>query len=85
MLLHIVSIRDRAANVFGVPMFMSSIGAAIRSFGDEINRTGDQNNIMNRHPDDFDMYELGVYDDGTAKFEMLESPRQIAVGKDLVK
>lgn len=82
MRLIVVAIRDRAANVFGVPSFVPSLGSAVRSFSDEVNRPG-ENNVLNRHPEDFDLYELGVYDDNSGTFETL-TPRQVAVGKDLV-
>lgn len=76
-----VCIRDRAADCFGVPNFVVSIGAAIRSFGDEVNRADEKNPLYN-HADDFDLYELGEYDDEAADFS-LPGPRQIAIGKDL--
>lgn len=79
---YVVCVRDRAADVFGAPNFVVSIGGAIRSFSDEINREGDANNMFNKHPDDFDLYKLGLFDDQTATFEC-GSPEQIAVGKDL--
>lgn len=78
----VVCVRDRAADVFGAPNFVLSIGAAIRSFGDEINREGDANNMFNKHPEDFDLFKLGTYDDQTAQFECA-MPEQLAVGKDL--
>lgn len=83
MIYRIVVIRDRAANVFGQPAFVTSLGGAIRSFGDEVNRR-DGKNMMAMHPDDFDLYEVGTYDDSDGSFSTF-TPRQIAVGKDLVK
>jgi len=80
MKLQIVAVRDRAADVFMQPFFVHSIGAAIRSFGDEINRA-DKDNALFKHPADFDLYHLGEYDDAFAQFETSQ-PRQIAVGKD---
>lgn len=82
MKLFIIAMRDRSADVFGQPQFVPNIGAAIRSFGDEINRQAD-NNILYSHPDDFDLFVLGTYDDATAEFSTDEAPRQIAVGRDL--
>lgn len=79
-----LAVRDRAADVFGQPFFQTSIGGAIRSFSDEINRKGD-NNMLAQHPEDFDLYELGSYDDNAADFEILAKPRQVAVGKDCVR
>ena len=81
----VVCIRDRAADVFGMPNFVMSIGGAIRSFSDEVNRQADGNQL-NLHPGDFDLYELGVFDDEWARFEPLaDGPRQIAIGKDLLR
>lgn len=83
MIYTIVSVHDRAADAYGRPIFVNSIGQAIRSFQDEINRPH-ENNEMNRHPDDFDLFELGTYDEHTGKFENLkDGPRQIAIGKQL--
>lgn len=79
----VVSVRDRAAVSFGRPIFAHATGQAIRSFQDEINRV-DADNPMSRHPEDYDLYELGSFDDQTGQFEN-QGPRQIAVGKDMVK
>ena len=79
----IVSIRDRAAVAFGRPTYTLSIGAAIRSFQDEVNRN-DPQNVMFGHAEDFDLFHLGSFDDQEGKFDC-GTPRQIAVGKDLKK
>jgi len=78
----IFCVRDRAANVFGQPQFTASTGSAIRGFTDGVNRK-DAQNIMNAHPEDFDLYLLGTYDDNTGEFET-HTPKQIAVGKDVI-
>lgn len=83
MIYIVLAIRDRAADCFGQPIFVANRGGAIRSFGDEINRKV-ENNQMNSHPEDFDLYELGTFDDQTGTFES-QTPRQLAVGKDLVR
>jgi hypothetical protein len=54
----ICTVKDRAADAYGRPMFVPSAGVAIRSFSDEINRNNADNQLFN-HPDDFDLYELG--------------------------
>lgn len=81
MKIQILSIRDRAVDAFMQPMFFATPGAGIRAFSDEINR---QDSSMNKHPEDYDLYHLGEYDDATGKFAGLEAPRQVAIGKDLV-
>jgi len=78
----ILAIRDRAIDCFGQPIFAASIGGAIRSFGDEVNRP-DTNNQLNKHPEDFDLYLLGEFDDVTGQFHT-DRPSQVAVGKDLL-
>lgn len=80
----VVAIRDRVADVYGQPIFVASVGSAIRSFGDEVNNKREGNNLAN-HPEDFDLYLLGTFDDETASFEGLPQPKQIAIGKDLVR
>ena len=54
----IVSVRDTAAEAFGRPMYLQSLGVAIRSFTDEVNREDKDNQLFN-HPDDFDLYVSG--------------------------
>lgn len=79
----VIAVRDRAADVYGVPMFVASRGGAIRSFADEINRPAD-GNVYAKHPEDFDLFEVGTFDDNSCSFDLLDRPLQIAVGKDLV-
>jgi len=81
----IVAIRDRAIDAFGVPAFVNNIGGAIRSFGDEVKRphSVDRPNNLNQHPEDYDLYSLGEFDDETGTFECTR-PQQIAIGKDYV-
>lgn len=81
MIYYILTIRDRAANCFDRPSFHLSVGAAVRSFTDEVNRAA-QDNMLYKHPEDFDLFVLGEYDDNSAKFVCGE-PRQVAVGKDV--
>ena len=82
MKLVLCSMKDRAADAFARPMFVPSIGVAIRSFSDEINRQADDNQLY-QHPDDFDLYDLGVFDDSNGKFELHDEPKQIAIGKQV--
>lgn len=77
----VLAVRDRAIDAFGQPFFSVSVGGAIRGFSDEVNRAG-ENNQLNKHPEDFDLYLLGEFDDATGKFET-QDPSQVAIGKDL--
>lgn len=84
MILFVLSVRDTAADCFGQPMFTPSLGGAVRSFGDEVNRKS-ENNALANHPEDFILYQLGTFDDSTGKFELMEEPRQLTRGKDHVR
>jgi hypothetical protein len=78
----ICTVKDRAADAYGRPMFVPSAGVAIRSFSDEINRNNAENQLYN-HPDDFDLYELGEFDDNTAVFSLHEQPKLLSLGKQV--
>jgi hypothetical protein len=82
MKLTLCSVKDRAADAFGRPMFVRSIGEAIRSFSDEINRAADDNQLFN-HSDDFDLFELGEFDDNTGLIEVYEQPKLVSLGKQV--
>lgn len=78
----VLAIRDRAIDSYGQPFYSTSTGGAVRSFSDEINRA-DANNQLYKHPEDFDLFLLGEFDDQTGEFDTVR-PAQVAVGKDLV-
>ena len=82
MKLNICSVKDRAADAFGRPMFVPSTGVAIRSFSDELNRSDADNQLYN-HPDDFDLYEFGVFDDNTGLFQLYDQPKLLSLGKQV--
>jgi len=82
MKLTICTVKDRAADAYGRPMFVPSTGVAIRSFSDEINRQSDDNQMYN-HSDDFDLYELGEFDDNTGLFTLHEQPKLLTLGKQV--
>jgi len=82
MIIKILAIKDRQLDAFMRPFFMASIGAAVRGFQDEINRDDSE---MKKHPDDYDLYWLGDWEDHTGKFIPNEIPEQVAIGKQLVK
>lgn len=84
MIYQIVSVHDRAADAFGRPIFALAIGQAIRSFQDEINRIAPDNE-MNRHPEDFDLFHIGNFDDQSGDFENLPHNLQIAIGKQMTR
>lgn len=83
MLRVVCAVRDSAAGVFGQPFFVAAIGQATRSFSDEVNRAA-ADNVVYAHPDDFVLYELGIFDDESGLFSLPESGsiREVLRGKD---
>lgn len=78
----VVAVFDRAALLYGRPFFVRATGEAIRSFTDEVNRKGGEVSQFSTHPDDFDLCQLGVYDDQVGSFE--NAPLMLVRGKDVV-
>lgn len=68
-MLYVMIVRDIKADAFAVPMFVASIGGCIRGFADEVNKTDD--NPLARHPEDYELFELGTFDELTAEFKPL--------------
>lgn len=84
MKLIIISVRDIVADVFGTPQFVLNKGSAIRSFGDEVNRASEDNKFY-QHPNDFELFCLGTYNDEDASFEIYAKPEQLILARDLVQ
>lgn len=84
MKLHIIATRDIVANLYSAPMFVPSIGGAIRAFGDECQREDPKNGLY-MHPEHYELWELGTYDDNDGTFDVPHDgshtqAKQIAVG-----
>jgi len=70
----IFTVRDRAIDAYGQPFYATSVGGAVRSFSDEINRPA-ENNQLAKHPEDFDLYQLGEFTEQTGRLEVFEQPQ----------
>lgn len=81
----VVSVRDSAVSAFSRPFFVPSVGAAVRSFTDEVNRSA-PDNPMFAHPDDYELWYLADFDEESGLFllDELESGKRVLVrGKDV--
>lgn len=81
MLKFVFAVRDRASVSFLDPFLCVTKGQAERYFADAMN---DSQTPLNKHPEDYDLYELGTFDDGTGLYEV-RVPTQVSVGKDVCK
>lgn len=84
MLLVVCVVRDRAVDAFMRPFFVTHVGGALRGFTDEVNAKSGDSPVAS-HPDDYELYELGSFNDADASFVLFPKPRLVAVGKDLVR
>lgn len=83
MIVQVFAVRDQKADAFNQPFCAPSIGIALRSFTDEVNRR-ERGNVMADHPEDFALYHLGSFNDADAKYKLFDSPAQIVVASDVV-
>ena len=77
----VIVIRDSAAGAYSQPNFVSSVGAFVRAFGDRI-KSGTKDDPMCQHPEDFEAFNLGDFDDNTAEFNLHKSPVSVCRGAD---
>lgn len=70
MKIKIFTVFDSKVEAFLRPFFMQSKGEALRAFADTVN---DKNTQLNRHPEDYTLFELGEYDDSNATFKILDA------------
>lgn len=78
MKVKVFSIYDSKMEAFNQPFFMNASGAAIRAFSDMVN--GDKETNVYKHPEDYTLFELGVYDDLEGKIESYDTPVSLGLG-----
>jgi len=79
----VCSVRDSATQLFGQPFYAVAVGAALRTFSDEVNRQHQDNQLYN-HSEDFELHLLAEFDDETGEyFEPASGKRVLARGKDV--
>ncbi len=60
------SVHDSKAKAYLPPFFCPEVGQASRLFCDLVNQEGHQ---FNAHPEDYCLFEIGLFDDNTALLE----------------
>jgi len=71
MIYKIFSVFDSKAEGYLQPFMLSSKGEALRGF---INLANKPEHDFHIHAEDFTLFELGSFDDQTAKFELEKTP-----------
>lgn len=81
MILKVCAVRDSAMSAYHRPIFVPTLGVAIRSFTDEVQRADSE---MSKHPADYELWYIGDYDDEQALFS--NGTREcIARARDYIK
>jgi len=82
MKLRVYAVYDSKIGVFARPFFMQSKGEALRAWQDVVN---DPNTSFHKHPEDFTLFEIGVWEDEDARFENHVSPESMGLALDYTK
>lgn len=78
MILKVFSIYDSKAEAYLPPFCFAATGMAIRAFADMAN---DPNHQVGRHPEDYTLFELGVFDDEHGQYT--QDAAKVALGTGL--
>jgi hypothetical protein len=73
-MLKIYAVMDTKAEAFMNPFYVRTLGEAIRSFTDESNK---QESPFFKHPEDFNLFELGDFDQFTGVLQPHKAPKSI--------
>lgn len=83
MMLIVCSVFDAAVHLYGRPICFRARGEAVRSFTDEVNRKG-ADNQLNAHPEDFELHLLAQFEEESGSFVQQPSVHEVLVrGKDV--
>lgn len=80
MKLTVCSIHDTKAEAWLNPLFFQSEAQAIRSFSDAVN---DPNSEFSKHPEDYNLFVLGLFDQRTGELEA-SAPVHLITGVNVV-
>jgi len=75
------SIYDSKIEAYLQPFFMPTKGAAIRAITDTLD---DREHMFAKHPEDYTLFHLGTFEDGTAVFDIQSTPLALAGLHELV-
>lgn len=76
MKIRVYTVYDSKVQAYMRPFFQVSKGEALRSWIDAVN---DGQTAMNKHPEDFTLFELGEWDDQSAVFQEHSTPLSLGV------
>lgn len=82
MKLSAFAVRDIKASGFAHPFFATTEGLARRSFADWCN---DPNTPLSRHPEDYQLFQVGYFDDETGQLTSTNTPELLLSGSNCIE
>lgn len=79
MILQVFAVRDIKSESYSNPFYLARAEVAVRTFKDAM---ADKTHPMAQHPEDYQLYHLGNFNDDTGAFES-KTPFLICTHKDL--
>ncbi len=80
MILKMFCIYDRQTEIYHPPLYAHSVGHIIRVVGDIFKNP---ESPFHAHPGDYDLFEVGNYDDSIGHVEPLDTNHKICGGNEL--
>lgn len=74
MILKIFAVYDRKVEAYLQPMFMQTVGQAVRGFSDACK---DDKSNLSKHPEDFVLEQLGEFDDHSGEIRQIAEIHKI--------
>lgn len=81
MIHKVFAVRDNTAELYNLPYYAPTTGSGKRLFSDTVN---DKTSMLAKHPDDFELFELGEYDDVHAEFISNGSPVSLGTARSFL-
>lgn len=78
MELNVYAVLDLKTKAYGQPFYAKTRGEAIRLFTSAVN-VEEEKNMWKKYPGDFELYEIGTWDDNLGQFTMLESRNNLGL------
>lgn len=73
----VVAVKDKKIGMFDSPFVVRHPGEAMREFDTVIK---DTNTKFGKNPEDFDLYQIGTYDESTGELETISPPTHLSSG-----
>ncbi len=77
MKMHMFTVYDLKAAAYITPFFLPTVAQAKRAFNDCV---ADTNHQFGLHPEDYDLYSLGTYDNESTQFNIFTEPKLVTSG-----